>query len=93
MHTDQEGRMQLSLSADNRKSNGIYINTKTPRISEFSKVAGNKINTRKSTFLNTNNEHVETKIETTIYNQSKKMKYLGTHLKYARDLYVKNYKC
>ena len=55
-------------------------------ISEFSNVAGNKINTQKSfAFLYTNNEDPEREI--------KKIKYLGINLpKEAKELYTENYR-
>ena len=55
-------------------------------ISEFSKVAGYKINTQKSlAFLYTNNEDPEREI--------KKIKYLGISLpKEAKELYTENYR-
>ena len=65
-------------------------------ISEFSKVAGYKINTQKSMpFLYTNNELAEREIRKTIpfTTASKRIKYLGIHLtKEVKDLYSENYK-
>ena len=65
-------------------------------INEFSKVAGYKINTQKSTvFLYTTNERSEREIQEAIpfTTASKRMKYLGINLpKEAKDLYSKNYK-
>ena len=63
-------------------------------INEFSKVAGYKINTQKSTvFLYTTNERSEREIQEAIpfTTASKRMKYLGINLpKEAKDLYSKN---
>ena len=63
-------------------------------ISEYSKVAGYKINTQKSlAFLYTNNEKIEIKetIPSTI--ATKRIKYLGIYLpKETKDLYIENYK-
>ena len=81
----------------------LYIkNTKetNPKIlnllSEFSKVAGYKINTQKSVaFLYTNNELPEREIRKTIpfTIASKRMKYLGINLtKEVKDQYPENYK-
>ena len=60
-------------------------------ISEYSKVAGYKINTQKSVaFLYTNNEPIETEIRKTIpfTIASKRIKYLGINLtKEVKDLY------
>ena len=65
-------------------------------ISEFSKVAGYKINTQKSVvFLYTTNERSEREIQEAIpfTTASKRMKYLGINLpKEAKDLYSKIYK-
>ena len=65
-------------------------------ISEFSKVAGYKINTQKSlAFLYTNNEKSERKIKESIpfTIATKRIKYLGINLpKERKDLYSKNYK-
>lgn len=60
MHTDQEGRMKLFLSADDpivyiqnpkgsteKKKKGKKKNHQTPRISEFSTVAGYEMNIQK----------------------------------------------
>ena len=51
-------------------------------INEYSKVAGYKINTQKSTFLYTNNEKTEREIKETIpfTVATKRIKYLGIHL-------------
>ena len=65
-------------------------------ISEYSKVAGYKINTQKSlAFLNTNNEKTEREIKETIpfTNVMKTIKYLGLNLpKETKDLYIENCK-
>ena len=64
-------------------------------ISEFSKVAGYKINTQKSVvFLYTNHKISEREIKETIpfTIASKRIKYLGINLpKEAKDLYSENY--
>ena len=64
-------------------------------ISEFSKVAGYKINMQKSlAFLYTNNEKSEREIQDSIWftNATKRIKYLGINLpKETRELYAKNY--
>ena len=64
--------------------------------SEFSKVAGNKINTQKSlAFLYTNNEKSEREIKESIPFTivTKRIKYLGINLpKETKDLYAENYK-
>ena len=63
-------------------------------ISEFSKVAGYKINTQKSlAFLNTNNEKSEREIKETIpfTIATKRIKYLGINLpKKTKELYTEN---
>ena len=65
-------------------------------ISEYSKVAGYKINTEKSlAFLYTNNEKIEIEIKETIQFTiaMKRIKYLGIYLrKETKDLYIENYK-
>ena len=65
-------------------------------ISEFSKVAGYKINTQKSlAFLYTNNEKSEreTKESIPFTTALKRIKYLGINLpKEAKELYTENYK-
>ena len=65
-------------------------------ISEFSKVAGYKINTQKSfAFLYTNNEKSEREIKESIpfTTAAKRIKYLGINLpKEMKDLYTENYK-
>ena len=65
-------------------------------ISEFSKVAGYKINTQKSlTFLYTNNEKSERAIKESIpfTIATKRIKYLGINLpKETKELYTENYK-
>ena len=65
-------------------------------ISEYSKIAGYKINTQKSlTFLYTNNEKTEREIKETIpfIIATKRIKYLGTNTpKETKDLYIENYR-
>ena len=65
-------------------------------ISEFSKVAGYKINTQKSlAFLNTNNEKSEREIKEVIpfTIATKRIKYLGINFpKESKERYTKNYK-
>ena len=65
-------------------------------ISEFSKVAGYKINTQKSlAFLYTNNEKSEREIKELILFtiSTKTIKYLGINLpKATKELYTENYK-
>ena len=66
------------------------------RISDFSKVAGYKINTQKSlAFLYTNNEKSERVIKESIpfTIATKRIKYLGINLpKEMKELYTENYK-
>ena len=65
-------------------------------ISEYSKVAGYKINTEKSlAFLYTNTEKTEREIKEAIpfTIAMKRIKYLGKNLaKETKDLYIENYK-
>ena len=65
-------------------------------INEYNKVAGYKINTRKSlAFLYSNYEKVEKEIKETIAFTiaTKRIKYSGIHLpKETTDLYIENYK-
>ena len=65
-------------------------------ISEFSKVAGYKINTQKSlAFLYTNNEKSERAIKESIpfTTATKRIKYLGINLpKETKELYTENHK-
>ena len=63
-------------------------------MSEFSKVAGCKINTQKSfAFLYTNNEKSETKESIPFTIATKRIKYLGINLpKETTELYTENYK-
>ena len=65
-------------------------------VSEFSKVAGYKINTQKSlAFLYTNNEKSEREIKESIpfAIATKRIKYLGINLpKEKKELYTDNYK-
>ena len=93
-------KSKLSLFADNMI---LYIENpkdsirKLPElISEFSKVAGYKINTQKSlAFLCTNNEKSEREIKESIPFTivTKRIKYLGINLpKETKELYTENYK-
>ena len=65
-------------------------------ISEYSKVAGYKINTQKSlAFLYTNNEKSEMEIKESIpfTIATKRIKYLGINLpKETKEMYTENYK-
>ena len=65
-------------------------------INEYNKVAGYKINSRKSlAFLYSNNEKTEREIKETIpfTIATKRIKYLGVYLhKETKDLYIENYK-
>ena len=92
--------IKLSLFADDMI---LYIENsrdgirKLPElISEFSKVAGCKINTQKSlALLYTNNEKSETEIKESIpfTIATKRIKYLGINLlKETKELYTENYK-
>ena len=92
--------VKLTLFADDMI---LYIeNPKDPTrkllelISEYSKVAGYKINTQKSlAFLYTNNEKIEREIKATIpfTIATKRIKHLGVYLpKETKDLYIENYK-
>ena len=92
--------VKLSLFADdmilyieNPKDN---IRKLLELISEFSKVAGYKINTQKSlAFLYTNNEKSEREIKESIplTTVAKRIKYLGINLpKETKELYTENYK-
>ena len=90
----------LSLFADNMTleiQNPKYsIKKLLELISEFSKVAGNKIKTQKSlAFLYTNNEISEKEIKESIpfVTVTKRIKYLGISLpKDTKELYTENYK-
>ena len=90
----------LSMSADDMI---VYIENpkdsirKLPElISEFSKVAGYKINTQKSlVFLYTNNEKSEGQVKESIplTTATKRIKYLGINLpKETKELYTENHK-
>ena len=90
----------LSLFADNMT---LYIENPKDTIrklleliSEFSKVAGYKINMQKSlAFLYTNNEKSEREIKESIplTIATKRIKYLGINLpKETKELYTENYK-
>ena len=98
IHTGKE-EVKLSLFADDMI---LYIeNPKDSNkkllelISEFSKVAGYKINTQKSlAFLYTNNEKLEREIKESIPFSitTKRIKYLGINLpKETKKLYTENY--
>ena len=92
--------VKLSLFADD-----MILHIENPKdsirkllelISEFSKVAGYKINTQKSlAFLYTNNEKSEREIKESIpfTIATKRIKYLGINLpKETKELYTENYK-
>ena len=92
--------VKLSLFADD-----MTLYTENPEdsirkllelISEFSKVAGYRINTQKSVaFLYTNNENSEGEIMVSIPSTiaTKRIKYLGINLpKETKELYTENYK-
>ena len=92
--------VKLLLFADN-----MILNTENPKdttrkllelIDEYSKVAGDKINTKKFlAFLYTNNEQTEREIKETVpfTIAMKRIKYLGINLpKATKDLYIANYK-
>ena len=95
-----KGEVKLSLFADDMI---LYIENPKDSIrklleliSEFSKVAGYKINTQKSlAFLNTNNEKSEREIQESIpfTIATKRIRYLGINLsKETKELYTENYK-
>ena len=92
--------VKLSLSADDLilyiESLEDSIRKLLELISEFSKVAGCKINTQKSlSFLYTNNEKSEREIKESIpfIIATKRIKYLGINLpKEMKELYTENYK-
>ena len=92
--------VKLLLFADN-----MILNTENPKdttrkllelIDEYSKVAGDKINTKKFlAFLYTNNEQTEREIKETVpfTIAMKRIKYLGINLpKATKDIYIANYK-
>ena len=83
----------MMLYVENPKDN---IRKLQELISEFSKVAGYKINTQKSlAFLYTNNEKSEREIKESIpfTIATKRIKYLGINLpKETKELYTENYK-
>ena len=91
---------KLSLFADdmilNIENTKDSIRKLLELISEFSKVAGYKINTQKSlAFLYTNNEKSEREIKESIpfTTATNRIKYLGIHLpKETKELYTENYK-
>ena len=86
----QIGKEEVKLSTNNATRKLLEL------ISEFSKVAGCKINIQKSlAFLYTNNKSSEREIKETISVTitSKRIKYLGINLpKETKDLYSENYK-
>ena len=92
--------VKLSLFADDMilyiENSEDSIRKLLELISEFSKVAGYKINTQKSlAFLYTNNEKPERKIKESIpfTIATKRIKYLGINLtKETKELYTENYK-
>ena len=90
--------VKLSLFADDMipYTENPKDTTRKLLINEYSKVAGYKINTRKSlAFLYTNNEKTEREIKETIpfTIATKRIKYLGINLpKETKDLYIENYK-
>ena len=92
--------VKLSLFADDMIlyiENPKYATRKLLElISEFSKIAGYKINTQKSlVFLYTNNKRSEREIkETLLFTMAtKRRKYLGINLpEEEKDLYAENYK-
>ena len=92
--------VKLSLSADD-----MILSLENPKdsirkflelISEFSKVAGYKINTEKSlVFLYTNNKNSEREIKESIpfTTATRRIKYLGINLpKETKELYTESYK-
>ena len=95
-----EEKIKLSLFADDmilyRKNPKDSIRKLLELISEFSKVAGYKINTQKSlSFLYTNNEKSEREIKESIpfTIATKRIKYLGVNLpKETKELCTENYK-
>ena len=93
-------KVKLSLFADDMilyiENPKDSIRKSLELISEFSKVAGYKINTQKSfAFLYTNNEKSEREIRESILFTiaTKRIKYLGINLpKETKELYKENYK-
>ena len=96
----KEKEVKLSLFADD-----MVLHIENPKdsttkllelVSEYSNVAGFKINTQKSlAFLHTNNEKTEREFKETmpLTIAAKRMKYLGVYLpKKTKDLYIENYK-
>ena len=92
--------VKLSLYADDMilyiESPKESIRKLLKLISEFNKVAGYKINTKKSlAFLYTNNEKSEREIKESIpfSTETKRIKYLGENLpKETKNQYTENYK-
>ena len=96
----KEKEVKLSLFADD-----MVLHIENPKdsttkllelVSEYSNVAGFKIDTQKSlAFLHTNNEKTEREFKETmpLTIAAKRMKYLGVYLpKKTKDLYIENYK-
>ena len=82
----------MILSIENPKDS---IRKLLELISEFSKLAGYKINTQKSfAFLYTNNEKIKKIKESVPFTiATKRIKYLGINLpKERKELYTENYK-
>ena len=83
----------MILSIENPKDS---IRKLLELISDFSKVAGYKINTQKSfAFLYTNNEKSEREIRKSVLFTiaTERIKYLGINLpKETKELYIENYK-
>ena len=92
--------VKLSLFADDTilyiENSKDTIRKLLEQISEFSKVAGYKINTQKSlTFLYTNSEKLEKEIKESIQFTiaTKRIKYLGINIpEETKELYTENYK-
>ena len=97
---DWKDKLKLSLFAHGMilyiQSSKDSIRTLLELISEFSKVAGYKINTQKSSaFVYTNNEKSERGFKESIpfTIATKILKYLGINLhKETKELYTENYK-
>ena len=89
-------KVKHSLFADDIENPKDSTRKLLELITEYSKVAGYKINTQKSlAFLYTNNEKTEREIKETIpfTIATKRIKYLGVYLsKETKDLYIENYK-
>ena len=96
----------MITSTKNVQTDDMILYTENPKdstrkllelISEYSKVAGYKINTQKSlAFLYNNNEKIEREIKETIpfTTATKRIKYLGIYLpKETKDLYIEHIPC